>query len=233
MGKKTSTKGKEKKWKRIQENETRKKGQDVVRRANACHGNLMDEETRDGTFTHFPYENHTVHVQSYDACTLGQDRLEWAFRICKTNMKRLYENVWGWDDAKKMDELNHENARFLLACPDHQAEPIGYAHIRFEMEDNRHVLYVYELQVCADAQGKGIGKLLMAAVETIAQRMDMAWILLTVLKENTGAVNFYYKLGYRLDDSSPGAVDPMGQYGYEILSKPRESFGCVSKVADG
>lgn len=232
MGKKASSKGKEKKLKRIQENERRRKGKEIVRRANALRGKLLEGKEGEDATTHCPWENGNVHWKTYDACALGEEWLEWTFQLCKKNMKRLYETAWGWEDEKKREELKHEDARFLLACTDQGNEPIGYAHIRFEMEDTRHVLYVYELQVVPDEQGKGIGKMLMAMVEIIARKLEMAWILLTVLKENTGAVNFYYKLGYRLDETSPGAVDPTGEHGYEILSKPCESFGDVKEVAD-
>ena len=43
--------------------------------------------------------------------------------------------------------------------------------------------------------------------------------MLTVMQANTSAFNMYTRLGYALDASSPGIVEPEEECGYEILSK--------------
>jgi RimJ/RimL family protein N-acetyltransferase len=43
--------------------------------------------------------------------------------------------------------------------------------------------------------------------------------MLTVFHANTAALALYNRLGYVLDDDSPGAVDPSGDHKYEILTK--------------
>ena len=34
--------------------------------------------------------------------------------ICEENMRELYEASWGWDERKKLQELTHMAARFLI-----------------------------------------------------------------------------------------------------------------------
>ena len=45
---------------------------------------------------------------------------------------------------------------------------LGFVHYRFVVEEDVHVLYVYELQLESSAQGKGLGKFLMQLIELIA-----------------------------------------------------------------
>lgn len=49
----------------------------------------------------------------------------------------------------------------------------------------------------------------------------MEWLMLTVMTKNTSAFDMYTSLGYTLNSSSPGVVEPTEECGYEILSKVR------------
>ena len=99
-------------------------------------------------------------------------------------------------------------------------QPMAFVHLRYEMEEDEPVLYVYEIQVESSIQGRGVGKFLMQLVEFVARRSGLARVMLTSFTENTGANALYTKLGYVEDDDSPGKVDPEGEsVGYEILTK--------------
>mmetsp|Transcript_22043 Transcript_22043/g.32997 ORF Transcript_22043/g.32997 Transcript_22043/m.32997 type:complete len:282 (-) Transcript_22043:79-924(-) len=96
-------------------------------------------------------------------------------------------------------------------------------------DDHESVLYVYEIQIDPKIQRQNVGKRLMTLMQIIAMRMNMDKVMLTVFKFNNGAMNFYKnKLGYQLDQSSPGYFDETDQVyddegekeaDYEILSK--------------
>lgn len=98
-------------------------------------------------------------------------------------------------------------------------QPLAFIHMRFEMEGDDPVLYVYEFHVERAVQGRGIGRFLMQSTELISRKAGLAKVMLTVFKANFAANGLYSKLGYTLDESSPGTVDPAGNHGYEILSK--------------
>ncbi len=57
--------------------------------------------------------------------------------------------------------------------------------------------YVGELAVAADAEGKGIGRMLMQAVETWAAERDYRCITLETGAANEQARGFYQHLGYQ------------------------------------
>lgn len=172
----------------------------------------------------------------FTADTLPSQLLEWSFQLTKRNMEEHYEACagWGWNDKKKLRELKDGDARFLTVTgtvaapvsePQGQTEgspdgmPLAFVHLRFEQERGIPVAYVYEIQVEGMAQGRGIGKFLMQLVELIARKAGLGAVMLTVFKSNAGATGLYRSLGYVLDDDSPGAVEPEGAHGYEILIK--------------
>lgn len=145
---------------------------------------------------------------------------DWIFDLTRTNMKDYYDGSWGWSDKNKRQELFEEHSRYLIATADET--PIGFIHIRFEMERSTAVLYVYELQIEAAFQGKGLGRFLMQGAEFIALKRGMEAIMLTVFKANAGARQFYSKLRYQTHQTSPSMtdMDDTVEDTYEILFKP-------------
>ncbi|KAL4424423.1 hypothetical protein ABPG77_005666 [Micractinium sp. CCAP 211/92] len=98
-------------------------------------------------------------------------------------------------------------------------QPLAFLHYRFEEEEGEAVLYCYEIQVVQAAQGKGVGRFLMQLLELIGRRSGVARLMLTVFHANVAATALYRRLGYVLDDDSPGALDPSGDHQYEIMTK--------------
>lgn len=94
-------------------------------------------------------------------------------------------------------------------------------HFRFDIEDYVEVLYLYEIQVKANVQGKGLGRYLMSLMETIAFHYDMKGIVLTVLKSEVNVVKFYFSLHYEIESHSPD--DSF----YYILGKKKKTLELV------
>ncbi|KAK1232680.1 hypothetical protein PQX77_004156 [Marasmius sp. AFHP31] len=173
---------------------------------------------------------------------LPDDFRDAIWQIFEENMYSLYVNSpnFQWDPKAKKKELFHKHSRFLVASPANQSDALaGYTMFRFEHEQDENLLYCYEIQVRGSYQGKSLGKILMGAIEPIAQRWEMEKIMLTVLKgksggpsppltplttrsssANTRACQFYRALGFALDPSSPTDDDEgYENVDYEILSK--------------
>lgn len=151
---------------------------------------------------------------------LPPELLEWAMKLTEENMRKVYEETWGWNEKKKLGELKHEDSRFIAVF---QADkPIAFVHFRFEFEDGETTLYIYELQVSGPFQSHGIGRYLLQCVEFIAMKTKMDITMLTVLKANEGAMKFYLRNNYKLHPSSPSQVDPEAaeDFYHELLYKP-------------
>lgn len=163
--------------------------------------------------------------------------IDWMFHLTKTNMKSMYEECpgWGWDDDGKYKELDHKDARFfVVSCCSDQVDsssrcatthivenPVGFVHVRYETEDGMPVVYVYEIQISREHQGLKLGCWLMNVVEALGRFFTFSLVMLTVFRNNVQAREFYSRLGYDIDPSSPEDHhdDLQTRPGYLILSK--------------
>ncbi|KZT05937.1 acyl-CoA N-acyltransferase [Laetiporus sulphureus 93-53] len=176
-----------------------------------------------------------LYLEVVTASELNQEDREAVWTIFEDNMRGFYaDSTTGWDPTTKRDELFHPDSRFIVArqsvrvLPDGRPRPLSaYIMFRFEREEDEDVAYCYELQVNFRMKRYGIGKFLMQQLEHIATHWGMEKIMLTVLKANNPARQFYSALGFELDPTSPEYVDEEDQvdeegaeeYDYEILSK--------------
>jgi len=74
--------------------------------------------------------------------------------------------------------------------------------------------FSYELQIDEKYQNKGLGEHLMKCLEKLAKLWQMERVVLTVLTNNDGALRFYKRLGYTVDETSPD-----DEPSYQIFSK--------------
>ena len=74
--------------------------------------------------------------------------------------------------------------------------------------------FSYELQIDEKYQNKGLGEHLMKCLEKLANVWQMERVVLTVLTNNDGALRFYNRLGYTVDETSPD-----DEPSYQIFSK--------------
>jgi ribosomal protein S18 acetylase RimI-like enzyme len=158
---------------------------------------------------------------------------EWVLSLTKRNMASLYDasddERWHWSDARKRGELLAGETRYLVARLG--GAPAAFLAFRLLLEGDAEVLYVYELQAEAAARRRGLGKRLMQLAELIARRHALQAVMLTVLKHNTAAVDFYTrKLGYAVDASSPSRCGD-ADASHEILSKVAHAGAAKAKAA--
>lgn len=142
--------------------------------------------------------------------------------LFERNMGELYKNSsWGLDTEEKSAELKHTNARYLLVETSEGNQLAGFVHFRFVYDDEEQptdaVLYVYEIQIDEKFRRQGLGKKLMGISEQIAAKAEVASVVLTVFKSNESAMDFYKRLDYEIDSSSPSKHNEPADY--EILSK--------------
>ena len=125
---------------------------------------------------------------------VSEQEFDNAFSLFTTNMKSLYEQTQrlGWTPDKRRTEMREPNARYIFVYesfdrptsnPDViQAYPntastgplIAFVHYRFDMDYDRAVLYLYELQVNAAYRRSGIGSWIVTSViEPLAAAFHM------------------------------------------------------------
>ena len=140
--------------------------------------------------------------------------------LLESNMAPHYGDGWDTQRAQKAAESRDAEARYITVRGGADAL-VGFLHYRFLVEEGVDVVYVYELQVGADARGQGVGKLLMMCAELLARKAGLQGVMLTVHKSNTVAAGFYAKLKYVPAWIDPTAMSPLDadEYDYRILCK--------------
>jgi ribosomal protein S18 acetylase RimI-like enzyme len=127
--------------------------------------------------------------------------------------------IYRWLHEKKRVELFHEESRYIVAFEGD--EPLAFILLRFELDEERPILYVYELQLSSSIQRIGLGTRMLQTTEVLARCLGLVGVMLTVQKKNRVALSFYRRLGYQHDCSSPDVVlsGRDGAYDYFVLSK--------------
>ncbi|WVN85141.1 uncharacterized protein L203_100283 [Cryptococcus depauperatus CBS 7841] len=160
---------------------------------------------------------------------LSRETKEILFTILDQNMYLLQsKSSFPYTKTEKMAEMFDSDSRFLLlfnshiditsqSCPLHDpslkrsgswqkgGEIAGFAEFRFDTEEtlsdrDAEVVYLYEIQFLQTMRGQGIARKMMGIVEEIGKRAEMEKVMLTCLKSNQGALEFYKKLGYEPDE---------------------------------
>jgi len=163
----------------------------------------------------------------------GDDFVYKALDLFEKNMKTLYENsAEGYDREGKILELgdNSTNGARYIVVEQESASPgdslIGFTHMRFCNDDDdlppneqKPVLYIYEIQVSSTHRGKSIGTAMMKLCEEIARATFCSKLVLTVFKNNKSAVRFYMdKMSFEVDETDPSIFED-DEADYYILSK--------------
>mmetsp|Transcript_4153 Transcript_4153/g.11964 ORF Transcript_4153/g.11964 Transcript_4153/m.11964 type:complete len:210 (-) Transcript_4153:114-743(-) len=166
--------------------------------------------------------NNRLILRSARSSDLSTPKFEELFSLFEKNMGELYrESSWGLNKDEKAEELRHANARYLLVERSSDKKLASFVHYRFDYDDDENpseaVVYVYEIQVDEEFQRRGLGKKLMHMIEEIASHAEIGKVMLTVFNANAGAVDFYKRLEYSIDPSSPSNFNEPADY--EILSR--------------
>src|SRR5258706_5129709 len=116
-----------------------------------------------------------------------------------------------WRQADHMLMINadikHNTAAILSGDPDIEVYiaidengiPCGFLHLTMQTDyytGERHA-HITDIVVIKSAEGKGIGKLLMAKADDWAKEKKARWITLNAFEDNKHAKAVYEKSGYR------------------------------------
>uniref|UniRef100_A0A093Y2A4 N-alpha-acetyltransferase 40 n=1 Tax=Talaromyces marneffei PM1 TaxID=1077442 RepID=A0A093Y2A4_TALMA len=84
------------------------------------------------------------------------------------------------------------------------SEVLAFLSFMTTYEDGKQVLYCYEIHIHPFLQGQGIGRHLMTLFEDTGRRIGLEKGMLTVFRANNAAMKFYERMGYDVDEFSPG-----------------------------
>ncbi|GER45524.1 N-acetyltransferase [Striga asiatica] len=177
---------------------------------------IKDHTSKFPNFRHYQRNGLYAHLSAGRGNKLTLPTKQYIQKLLKVNMEVPFGPEWAAEEKIKRREMVAEEAHYIFvheisneddsvvkrlkdegrtcSC----AGPIvGFVHYRFILEEEVPVVYVYELQLEAHIQGKGLGKFLMQLIEFIACENRMGAVVLTVQRANLAAMDFYIrKLGW-------------------------------------
>ncbi|OAA44544.1 Acyl-CoA N-acyltransferase [Beauveria brongniartii RCEF 3172] len=172
--------------------------------------------------------------------------LEACFGLVERTSSHDYRRAaGGWHPEAKRAEMRSPGLRYILVRGDAAAagvttsdepatensggdgEICAFTSFMPTWEDNKPVVYCYEIHLLPELEGTGLGRLLMSHVTTAADRIGaLHKTMLTCFTANTRARRFYENLGFAVDDSSPRPRrlrDKVVEPEYVILYRPTRS----------
>lgn len=94
---------------------------------------------------------------------------------------------------------------FPIICEDESiSEPVGILDLSRDQADVLQHVMVLGMFVRADYQGLGVGSMLMDAMKTLAKRLHLSRVVLSVFEGNTAAEKLYRKAGFVECGKIPG-----------------------------
>lgn len=97
-------------------------------------------------------------------------------------------------------QANDENDAMFIA-EDESKNALGFVRVNMQTDyftGEQHA-HVNDIVVTAEAEGKGVGKLLLAKADEWAKEKNARWITLNVFDENLRARKVYEKAGYKIE----------------------------------
>ncbi len=116
---------------------------------------------------------------------------------CST-MRDVIEQTWGWDDAWQRADFERRFDAYTVSIIEAGSRSVG----SLWLEQKPDSLYIHELQVAPQHQGRGIGTAVIEMV--IEQGASRALpITLSVVPANPRARELYERLGFRVTCIEP------------------------------
>lgn len=166
--------------------------------------------------------------------TISKGHLDSCFELLTTTSKANYKtSSLGWHPKAKRKEMKLPDLRYLLVRLDSADVILGFASFMLTYEDGREVIYMYEIHLSEALRGLGIGKKLVEIIQKVGANADVEKMMLTVYLSNEYATEWYKRLGFDVDDFSPGPrklrSGVVKWSDYHILSKPLKHEASAKK----
>jgi ribosomal protein S18 acetylase RimI-like enzyme len=113
------------------------------------------------------------------------------FNIHRAVFQSHIEAIWGWNDEWQWSNFTNEVRSCNTSVVELDGMTIGYIQIREEP----HQMYLQNIALCQNIQGRGIGSVLVKQIQRRASERKIP-LTLSVFRTNDRALRFYEKLGF-------------------------------------
>jgi ribosomal protein S18 acetylase RimI-like enzyme len=121
-----------------------------------------------------------------------QDR-EFLYALHSRTMREVIERTWGWDETWQQRDFDRRFREHQVSIIESEDRAVGG--VMFESKPDS--IYIHELQVLSEYQGRGIGTRVVGSVIERAAACGLH-VTLSVVPANTRARNLYERLGFEV-----------------------------------
>lgn len=134
---------------------------------------------------------HAVNRDMMKLRPANTDDLVPMFDIHRSVFRSHIDELWGWNEDWQRGNFASECAAADTSVVEIDGDIAGYIQI-LEREDE---IYVQNIAISADAQGKGIGTMLLKSLQSRAETLKVP-LQLEVFRSNKPAQRLYERLGF-------------------------------------
>jgi ribosomal protein S18 acetylase RimI-like enzyme len=113
------------------------------------------------------------------------------FELYAQTMRDVVERTWGWDDSWQRADFERRFAGCSVSVAVVGGRPIG----GLFLETRSDALFIHEIQVLPECQGRGIGTALLQGIVAQARARNLPTEL-AVVEANERARRLYERLGF-------------------------------------
>lgn len=118
---------------------------------------------------------------------------QFLFSVYCLTMRDVVEQTWGWDDVWQLAEFGRRFRQFEVSVIEAESCAVGGLYLEARSDS----LYIHDLQVAPDFQGRGIGTSVVNSVIEQAASRGLP-VALSVVSANPRALSLYERLGFRV-----------------------------------
>ena len=122
----------------------------------------------------------------------SEDR-EFLFELFARTMRGVVEQTWGWNDGWQRAEFARRFRSYTVSVVESDARPVG----GLFTEHGPEAIFIHEIQILPEWQGRGIGTAIVRAVIEQATARGVP-VELSVVPANDRAQRLYERLGFEV-----------------------------------
>jgi ribosomal protein S18 acetylase RimI-like enzyme len=123
---------------------------------------------------------------------------DFLYALHGTTMREVIEKTWGWDETWQRTDFERRLAAYMVSIIEAEDRAVGSLWLEWKQDS----LYIHEVQILPEFQGKGLGTAVVQCVLEQGARRTLP-VTLSVVPANPRAKRLYERLGFEVTSVEP------------------------------
>ncbi len=139
-----------------------------------------------------------THSIDYHLRSASQSDRKFLYALHCRTMRGVIEATWGWDDPWQRTDFDRRFAAYLVSIIEAKDRAVGSLWLEWKPDS----LYIHEVQIAPEFQGRGLGTAVIQDTITQGARRTLP-VMLSVVPANPRAKQLYERLGFEVTQVDP------------------------------